>query len=488
MDRNVQPPVKLTPEMIEAFAGVYLSNRYDSPQPTPDCHREWWEYYCSDALQGAIAAPRNHAKSTALTQDFVLANACFRIEPYIIVLGSSEEMAIEHLGDIALELRENEALIRDFRIKNFVQDTKTDIIVECTDGYQFRILARGAEQKIRGRKWRGRRPGLIVGDDLEDDEMVLNKDWRRKFSRWFFRAVKQVLRDGGKMRVHGTILHADSLLARLIKIWNGKLYKAHRSFDEFTEILWPEKFPAARLRAIRDEFVKLGDSGGYSSEYLNDPFDSDIQYIRREDILGMSEEDREKPKVICAASDFAISTLDSANRTAIAVGGKDLANIVHQVDQRVGRWNSLEIIEEHFAVQQRWDPEIFFVEDGQIWKALWPMFKSEMALRDIWINFQPITPVRDKATRGRAFQRRTRAGGFKADKDAGWYEAWEEEVLRFTGQGEAILDDQFDSSALLCRGFEDIQVDKGDFEGEEEEEFLRVQRDIHSGRSARTGY
>src|SRR5580765_5423010 len=102
--------MRLTSEMIEGFAGVYLSHRYDTPQPTPDFHRTCWARYCSPHPACATAARRNHAKSTALTHDYALATACFRDEPYIILVGASEDMAIEHLGDIASELRDNEDL------------------------------------------------------------------------------------------------------------------------------------------------------------------------------------------------------------------------------------------------------------------------------------------------------------------------------------------------------------------------------------------
>jgi len=485
-------PEFLTAEMIEAYSGAYLSPRYDQPQPTPEFHREAWAYYCTPNLACALAAPRNHAKTTALTDDYVLANVCFRIEDYVIILGSSEEMAVERLGDIATELRENEALIRDFKIKGFIQEQKTDIIVECTDGHQFRIVARGAEQKIRGRKWRGKRPGLIVGDDLEDDEQVESKDRRRKFSHWFFRAAKQALRDGGRIRVHGTILQEDSLLANLIKQWKGKLYKAHKSFDEFTEILWPEKFPESRLRAIRQEFIDRMDSGGYSQEYLNDPFDSDEAYIRKEDLLPMSEEDKAKPKKICSAVDLAISTADRANRTSITVGGKDIENILYKVDQRVGRWGPLEIMEELFSVQVRWEPEVIWVEDGMIWKSIYPMIQADMRRRDIWINFVPVVSTKDKATRGRTFQARTKSGGFKVDKETSWYPGWETEILRFTPNAESTLDDQFDGDSLLCVGFAKYfdEVDEDDLTPDE---LLVARRESEqarnvSGRNPHTGY
>jgi hypothetical protein len=484
--------VKLTPELIESLSGVYLSQRYDSPQPTPEFHRECWARYCSDAPACATAAPRNHAKSTALTHDYGLAVALFRAESYIIIVGSSEDMAIEHLGDIANELRENEDLIRDFGIKEFVVDQKTDIIVECLDGYQFRFIARGAEQKIRGRKWRGRRPGLIIFDDIEDDEQVESRDRRRKFSRWFFRACKQSLRDGGKMRGHGTILHEGSLLNHLMKNseWDSKLYKAHESFDDFSNALWPEKFPEERLRSIRQEFINEGDSAGYSQEYLNDPFDNDQAYLRRDDFIPMEEEHYETYKVMGVGVDFAVSKEDRANRTSFTVGGKDVDNILHYMDQRVDRIDTLDIVEEFFSIQARWSPDAFFVEDGVIWKAIAPLITSEMRRRDVWLNLVPILPVKDKKVRGRSLQKRMRAGGARFDKKAAWYPAFEAELLRFTGDTEAVLDDQFDSAALLARGFESWNVDEEDGKTEEEEEFeyqAKTHRELQ-GRSAVTGY
>lgn len=483
--------VQLTADLIEAFSGTFLSPLYDQPKPTPELHRRMWRLYCSDAPNCAFAAPRNHAKSTAGTHDYGLAVALFREQEYIIILGATEEMAIEHLGDIANELRDNEDLIREFGIKEFLTDQKTEIIVECDDGHQFRFIARGAEQKIRGKKWKGKRPGLILGDDIEDDEQVENRDRRKKFFNWLVRAAKQALRDGGKMRVHGTILHEDSALAKLMKhpAWVSECHRAHASFDDFSEILWPEKFPEARLRAIRQEFIDGMDAAGYSQEYLNDPFDNSEAYLRRGDFLPMSEEDAAADKLVYAGVDFAISKADKANRTSFTVGGRCSRNLVHVIDQRTGRWNGLEIIDELFSVQARWSPEWVFVEDGQIWKAIEKMVYNEMRDREAWINIQVVPATKDKATKGRPFQRRHRAGGMRFDKSADWYPAYEAELLRFTGVSEALLDDQFDSTAILCKGFElSPLVEEHDFEAEEAQQMRRDDPKRGEGRSNVTGY
>lgn len=481
---------RLTSDLIESMSGVFLSPRYDSPQPTPDFHRECWNRYCSDAPAAATAAPRNHAKSTALTHDYILANVLWRAEPYVILVGASEDLAIEHLGDIANELRENEELIQAFKIKEFIQDQKTDIIVECQDGYQFRIIARGAEQKIRGKKWRGRRPGLIVCDDLEDDEQVENRDRRKKFRRWFFRACKQALRDGGKIRVHGTILHVDSLLNHLMRnrSWDSKCYKAHKSFSDFSEILWPEKFPKERLIQIRQEFIDEGDSAGYSQEYLNDPRDNEDSYYKENWFVPMTPEERELFKRYGVGVDFAVSKMDTANRTAIVVGGKTLENLLYHVDFRAGRWDSKEIIDTLFEVNDLWSPEWFFVEDGVIWKTMWPMIQQEMIERDTFINFIPMPCSKDKAVRARPAQKRMKAGGSRYDTEHPEFIDFKEELMLFTGSAEAPADDYHDAHAHLNAGMQSVDVDEDDAVPEEDRQMRRTDPRNQQGRSERTGY
>lgn len=483
--------VRITADLVEAFAGTFLSPLYDQPKPTPPFHREVWALYCSDHPQCAVAAPRNHAKSTGFTHDYGLATALFREQQYTIILGATEEMAIEHLGDMAAELRSNEDLIREFGIKGFLTDQKTDIVVECTDGYQFRLIARGGEQKIRGKKWKGKRPGLILGDDIEDDEQVESKERRIKFYRWLMRAAKQALRDGGKIRLHGTILHEDAALAKVLKHpgWNCRKYKAHKAFDEFTEILWPEKFSEKRLRKIRQDFIDEGDSPGYSQEYLNDPFDNENAYLKKEGFLPMSETDYDKPKIFSVGGDFAISKEDKANKTSFTVGGVCVDNLLHVVDQHLGRWNSLEIVDKIFDIDVTWHPDMWYFEGGQIWKAIEPILLKEMRSRDHYIAYEAITPIKDKGIRGRAYQKRHRAGGMRFDKEAPWYPAFEAENLKFTGIGEAKEDDQFDSTAILVRGRDmGNQVEKEDFKTDDEWEFERQDPRPVMGRSLVTGY
>ena len=121
--------VTLTADLIESFAGVYLSPMYDEPVATPAFHRECWELYCLPLTYAAIAAPRGHAKSTALTHDFALATALFRVEDYIVIVSATEDLAIQHLGDIATELREiQDEFVSDGDAAGYSQEDRKSVV------------------------------------------------------------------------------------------------------------------------------------------------------------------------------------------------------------------------------------------------------------------------------------------------------------------------------------------------------------------------
>lgn len=489
--------VQLTSALIEAFAGTFLSPMYDDPQPTPQCHRDWWELYCAEDRYASIAAPRGHAKSTVLTHDFALASACFRVEPHILIVSATEELALAHLGDIAKELRDNDDLRRSFHIQKFITDSKSEIVVQCNPdteyplGYAFRILARGAGQKLRGLKWRGRRPGLIICDDMEEDEQVENFDRRRKFRRWVMRALLPLGRRVCKIRWHGTVLHEDAMLFRIMKdkTWNTRLYRAHKSFDDFSNILWPAMWSEKRLRELRQAYIEQGDAPGYSKEMLNDPFDNEAAYLRKQDFIPMSESDYKAEKRLAIGCDFAVSTSAKANRTSFTVGGQDAANTISIIDQSDGQWDALEWIDEMFRLQERYDPIAFFVEDGVIWKSVSGTVYREMNVRGIWMTLIPLPSTRDKATRGRPLQKRHRAGNMRFNKDTDWYEVYEAELLRFTGTGDALADDRFDSTTILVRGIETMsELTEEDFYDEETLDLLHGGPAKEQGRSTVTGY
>lgn len=406
-----------------------------------------------------------------------------------MIISDTEKQAALFLGDIKAEFQDNDALIKQFGIKSkFIKDTDTDIIVESMAG-TFRIIARGAEQKVRGLKWNNKRPNLIVIDDAENDESVMNPERREKFRNWFLNALLPCGSDNCIIRMVGTILHLDSMLNRLLEdeTWRSEKWAAHNK--DFTELLWPEKFPRERLEQIRAGYIGQGNLEGYSQEYLNNPVIEGNTYFRKQDFIEMDDPDYKKEMVYFAAADFAISEKEKADYTVMMVAGMDSSGVLHIVDCRRGRFDADEIISELISIQRRWNPDIFTFETEKIDKAIGPSLNREMLRTGQFINIVKKTPSKSKTTRGRSIQKMMKAGAVRFNKDADWYPDLESELMTITPAGpKGKHDDFFDAFAYIGLTIDDYNEARTPVEIEEEEweEELHVYYDY--GASAVTGY
>lgn len=505
--------MKLTKDVVKGLVGSCLIKGFDGQMKIPPFHEEMWEMCCSPNRYVAIAAPRSHAKSTAITLSYGMATLLFREREFMLLVSDTESQACMFLGQIKQTLQENEDVITLFGIKRdengivkFIKDTESDIIVECDDGHKFRIIAKGSEQKLRGLLWNGKRPDIILCDDMENDEIVMNKDRREKFKRWFYGALLPCTSREGIVRYVGTILHMDSMLENFMPkendkftvfdglkttttrrtLWKSVKYKAHNS--DFSLILWPEKNTEKSLKEIRQDYIDRGIPDVYSQEYLNIPIDESTTYFKKADFLPIREEDRGKKLNYYIAADLAISEKERADWSVFVVGGVDEDGRLHIVNVIRDRMDGLSIVNTMLALQRLYDPHAFGVEETQISKALGPFLNVAMLEQNTFISLVPLKPHRtDKITRARSIQARMRAHGVKFDKTADWYQTFEDELMTFP---RARHDDQVDSMSYLGL-MVDRLIEAPTKEEIEEEEYqldLLESQQLESGRSLVTGY
>lgn len=466
---------------------------------------------CSDHPFVAIAAPRGHAKSTAITHCYTLAALLFKDRRYVVIVSNTYDQSVLFLNEIKTELLENETLTDLFGQMTFEKESESDIIVRMEDGHKFRVVARGSEQKLRGSKWDGMRPDLIIGDDMEDDEIVMNKERRTKFKQWFMGALRPILNERGVIRIVGTVLHMDSLLQNFMpsiadrtytrdlglkvislrkkRSWHAVKYRAHTK--DFKEILWPEMWPEARLKSRREEYIDIGNPEGYSQEYLNEPIDDARAFFRRADLQPMEEDDlrrnKERALTYYMAVDFAIGEKEHTDYTVMIVGGMDEFGMLHIVDLVRDRLDSMQIIDMMMALNQKYDPVMVTVETGMIEKAIGPFLQAEMMEAGQFMSLNPMNPTKDKTARARSIQGRMRAGGVKFNKAANWYPDFEQELLTFP---RSVHDDQVDAFAWLGLTINRMRTAPTPEELEEEEynNMLEDAGHFEEGRNASTGY
>ena len=511
--------IDITPQLVEGFVGSCLASKFDEPAKTPQFHRELWELCCSNARLVAVAAPRGHAKSTVVSLAYLLTAVLFRNSQFVLLLSDTEGQAKDFLGDIKKEFQSNEDIISLFQIKELTRDTETDIIVKCTDGYQFRIIAKGSEQKVRGLKWNHKRPDLIIGDDLENDEIVMNPDRREKFRNWMMKALIPCLSPTGKVRIVGTILHLDSFLARVCPIdgqmyskreslklvntnpramWKSVVYTAHignnpNDIRGKEDILWSERFDKSYFIEKYNEAIEIGLPEAYAQEQLNRPLDDSNAMFRKADFAPMVQEDKEaiaggtKPLTHYCGVDLAISQNTRADFSVFQVVGMDAKGYLYHRKTIKARMDGLEIVNTLLELQKNFNLQWIAVEQDKIGKTVGSFLREKMLETGIIISLVPIPTVQDKVSKARSIQARMRAGGIKFNKELEEYPDLELEFLQFP---RGRHDDQVD--AMSCIGLAlDKMITAQTIEEETYDQMEEEKRHsglMWAGRSNTTGY
>jgi len=339
----------------------------------------------------AVAAPRGNAKSSLITLIYVLWCICFNFEPCILIFSSTKDQAEKLLLHIKDELSSNIELMNDFPEvcekpnKRWRQD---EIITK--NNVNVKISSQG--NNIRGLRSKADRPTLIILDDIESIEAVRSQNGREKICDWFSKVLLNLGSKKTNYIVVGTILHFDSLLAKLTSgerekfpgferrvyqsvitwtkrqelwdKWSGyycgkELYDEKTGPDaaeqffsknstlmlEGTEVLWPEKESYYDLMVIREE---IGDFS-FQSEKQNEPKDSGSLSLDINTIEWWTErfDSNDDLANFLGGNLFVMGSVDPAIKTgkrhdysAIITAFVDRATKdIYIIDADIGKWN-----------------------------------------------------------------------------------------------------------------------------------------------------
>lgn len=183
----------------------------------------------------AIAAPRGNAKSTLVTQIFVIWCLVTGRKRYPVIAMDALDQALPMLEAIKAELEFNPRLAMDFpEATGQGRVWQVGTIVTANDA---KVQVFGSGKRMRGLRHGPHRPDLFIGDDLENDENVRSPEQRDKLENWIKKTVLSLGPADDTMDVIliGTILHYDSVLARFI---NNPLW-THAKFRSIER--WPER-------------------------------------------------------------------------------------------------------------------------------------------------------------------------------------------------------------------------------------------------------
>lgn len=262
----------------------------------PPYDQEWPD---KDGL--VVAAPRGSAKSTILSLTLPLYLGLHRKKKFCILVSDTDTQVQFLMDAIRRELEENERIIDVFGIVRGdrfkatpFRWTNTDFTLAITDPpgsddpativWTCRYVGRGMRSKVRGLRSRASRPDFLCLDDAENDMHTQTEEQRQKTEDWFQRALLPMLDPkNATVIVAGTMIHFDSLLAKLLKraTPDGKtiyVTRLWRAYNEDGSSIWPERFTKEWLDKKRAAMP----ARAFNSEYLNDPRDPDTAKYRPE--------------------------------------------------------------------------------------------------------------------------------------------------------------------------------------------------------------
>lgn len=181
-----------------------------------------------EGVKLACAAPRGEAKTTFVDVFFLLWCLVTGRKRYILIIADAFEQAASFLEAVKVELESNPRLLSDF--PEHCGEGRVWNVGTAITAQNVKIQAFSAGRRMRGLRHGPHRPDLALLDDLENDENVRSPEQRDKLEAWLLRTVLSLGPADDSMDVVyiGTILHYDSVLARVLKKpqWQGKTFRA----------------------------------------------------------------------------------------------------------------------------------------------------------------------------------------------------------------------------------------------------------------------
>lgn len=446
---------------LPAFYYIFLADKTKWSKPAP------FHYQISDILLNekknfAVEAFRECGKSEYVLKAFPLYRLFFPSNDarYIVLILRNQRNATKKLKEIAAIHQSDPVLSHN--LKTVHEQSAEAYEVELHEGL-VRIEAYGKGATLRGINWRGRRPDVIIMDDVQDfedaqSETVLEKDWE-----WFLSDVR-LLGTSSRIFMIGNNLGEKCLIERVFEHSKELSFETLRipALDEKGNPTWPSFFAKKyeekhglsnlteeekALKFLQEEkeaYRKAGKLEIWYRERLCQAIAGETQTFRREYFRYYSP--NEVPRILKNSNvfitvDLAISEKETADFTAICVVAVDEGNNWYVLDVIYGRFNPSETIERVFWAVKKYKPLEVGIEKVQYQAALSHFLEKEMRRRNLFFTITELKASKQKEIRIKALEPRFKAGLVHFPDIADWLTELESELLMFPrGKHDDLID------------------------------------------------
>lgn len=401
------------------------------------------------SIRKLLLIPRGHLKTAIVTKGFaiqsILRNPDIRILIANQVWDKSREMLYE-IKQLLTEKTDLPKLFGDFVSERWRED---DIVIR----QRRKALAAptigtsGVEAELTSSHY-----DLILLDDLQGEKNFQTPEQREKVKR-YYRSMIDLIEPGGTIIVIGTRWHLDDVYQYIID--NEKEYYdvSVRRVIEDGKIIFPKKFQKKFDPKTKSwesvsyhctdyiDYLKKRPSEEFSSQYMNDPIDSQNQIFKKD--YFKYYERRPDRLFVSMTIDPAISEKQSADYFALNVCGMDENYRIYVLDTVKGHWKVAESIDNIFTTYQKWHPNVVGLETIAYQKALKSWLEEKMRERGV---FFPITELRRNTNESKEFRIKALEPFYRDGMvfHAPWMKSLETELLQFP---KGKHDDEIDALA-----------------------------------------
>lgn len=387
--------------------------------------------------------PRGNAKSE-VTRAYALRCACEATEMLIWIIADTSDQAEAQLDGIREQLEDNRLLAAAYPDACGKGRIWRRNRLDLRNGVSIQSFGTG--QAIRGRKKGSVRPSLIIGDDLQNDNVITSGKRREKEQRWFDDVPMKAGTTRTNVIVVGTSLHADCIVENhnrrpgwiskkfpAIVKWPHRMdkweqweqiysdrqthgdkavqrarefYLANPDMNDGAEVLWPQwesLYDLMSLRA-RDGHVS------FEREKQANPITPETCYFPPEwfdDRQGVPsiwfKQWPAKLKVKMLTLDPSMGKTDRSDYSAYIYGGLDHDGIMW-VDASIKRRTIPALVRDGIDLWRDWMPHTFGVETNQFQGALPELFSLTCRQEGLTIATRSINNSENKEIRIRRLE------------------------------------------------------------------------------------
>lgn len=299
-----------------------------------------------------------------------------------------------------------------------VKFTDTEIEFQNAKGKMFNLRLFGATTGLRGTKRYGKRPQIVVADDLISDEAAKSKVVMDLIKDTIYNGIEHALDPRKRLFIfNGTPFNSEDPIIEAVEsgAWEVNVYPICERFPcDISEFhgAWEDRFSYTYINNQYQLLKMTGRINSFYQELMLQISADDTRLVRDEDIRWYSVKSLLKNKSnfnFYITTDFATSSKTSADWSVISVWAVNSNGDFFWVDGICSKQAMDKNIDDLFSLVQKYRPimEVGVEVTGQQ-GAFISWLNREMMERNIWFNFASsdtrsrvpgIRPTTDKLTR-----------------------------------------------------------------------------------------